>query len=525
MVETMTASPPVTTGRPAHPRGPALSGGPALPAPVAVASPADPAPTGVLTAGGLVVLLLGFLPVNFTFGAMNLLVPAISADLGAGSSGGALVLSAYTTTFAAGLVVSGRLGDRYGRRRLFMIGLASFGVLAVLTGLAQNLVALVALRAALGLAAGLFTPQVLTTIQTTAPDRLRTRGIILFTAAGAVASIAGQVVAGAIAVSLPEDVAWRAVQAVTGLIALLALIGSRGVPESRSSAPLGLDLWGAALLGGGLVALVVPLTLGPTAGWPVWSLGLLAVAAVVLTTFVLAQRRTERRGGLPVVPPSVLRVPAVRIGLTMTLLFFISYAAFLYEVSEYSQTAWGADGWDVAVLTLGFGGGFLVAALLLPGVLRRVGPRIMVFAASVQGTMLLAIALVVGLDDGRSAPLALQPLLVVLGAAQAWMYGPTLQTVLSRTPDWAAGVAGGLLTTLQQLGIGLGVALLGGLFHAVAGAAGGPSGGTVAADATGTGSGLTVGLVAALAVQAGCAVVFALLAHRVARHDAEPPRR
>lgn len=480
----------------------------------------NPASARTLTAGGLAALLLAFLPVNFTFGAVNLLVPAITADLGTGPSGGQLVLSAYTTTFAAGLVVSGRLGDRYGRRRLLMIGLIAFGVLAVLTGLAQSAAALVALRAALGLAAGLFTPQVLTSIQATAPDRLRTRGIILFTAAGAVASIAGQVVAGAIAVSLPEHLAWRAVQVVTGLIALLALPGLRAVPESRSPAPLGLDLRGALLLGGGLVALVVPLTIGPTAGWPAWSLGLLGVAAVTLTAFAFAQRATERRGGLPVVPPSVLRVAVVRSGLLMTMLFFVSYGAFLYEISQYARTAWGADGWDVALVTLGFGGGFLVAALLLPGILGRVGPQIMVYAASGQALALLGIALVVGLDGGPGAPPALQPLLVALGAAQALMYGPALQTVLSRTPDWAAGVAGGLLTTLQQLGIGLGVALLGGLFHAVTAAAGGPDGGTAAADVTGSGSGLAVGLVVVLTAHAACAVVFALLAHGVARQDA-----
>lgn len=476
-----------------------------------------PAPTGTvparaLTAGGLAVLLLGFVPVNFTFGAVNLLVPAIAADLDAGPSGGQLVLSAYTTTFAAGLVVSGRLGDRYGRRRLFTVGLISFGVLAALTALAQGLVDLVVLRAALGLAAGLFTPQVLSTIQATAPDRLRARGIIMFTAASAVATIAGQVVAGAVVVSLPGHLGWRAVQLVTAAIALFSLLGLRAVPESRSDAPLALDLPGAALLGGGLVALVVPLTTGPTAGWPAWSLGLLAVAVLTLTAFALTQLRAERRGLLPVVPPSVLRVPVVRIGLLMTMLFFVTYGAFLYEISEYSQTAWGADGWGAAVLLLGFGTAFVVTALVLPRILRRVGPRIMVYAASGQAAVLLVIALVVGTDGGTTAPLVLQPLLVALGAVQAMMFGPALQTVLSRTPTWAAGVAGGLLTTLQQLGLGLGVALLGGLFHAVADAAGG--------TAAGPGSGLATGFVTALALQGACAVVFALLAHRVARHSA-----
>ena len=139
----------------------------------------------------------------------------------------------------------------------------------------------------------------------------------------------------------------------------------------------------------------------------------------------------------------------------------------------------------------------------------------MVYAASGQAVVLVAIALAVGLDGGQGAPLVLQPLLVALGAVQAMMFGPALQTVLSRTPTWAAGVAGGLLTTLQQLGLGLGVALLGGLFHAVAGAAG-----TAGRAAGTTGSGLTIGLVTVLVVQAGCAVVFALLARRVARHSA-----
>ncbi len=491
----------------------------ALPDAPATPAPAAPSPARVLTAGGLAVLLLGFVPVNFTFGAVNLLVPAIVADLDAGLSGGQLILSAYTTTFAAGLVVSGRLGDRYGRRRLFTVGLACFGVLAALTGLAQGLVDLVVLRAALGLAAGLFTPQVLSTIQATAPDGLRARGIIMFTAAAAVATIAGQVVAGAVVVSLPEHLGWRAVQLVTSAIALASLLGLRAVPESRSEAPLALDLPGAALLGGGLVALVVPLTIGPTAGWPAWSLGLLAVAAGTIVAFALTQLRAERRGLLPVVPPTVLRVPVVRIGLLMTLLFFVTYGAFLYEISEYSQTVWGADGWGAAVLLLGYGGAFVATALALPRILRRVGPRIMVYAASGQAVALLAIALVAGLDGGQRAPITLQPLLVALGAAQAMMMAPVLQTVLSRTPTWAAGVAGGLLTTLQQLGLGLGVALLGGLFHAVAGAAGGPATGT-AAGVTGSGSGLAVSLVTVLVVQAGCAAVFGVLAHRVARHSA-----
>ena len=277
------------------------------------------------------------------------------------------------------------------------------------------------------------------------------------------------------------------------------------MPESRSTAPLALDLRGAALLAAGLLLLVVPLTLGASAGWPPALLGMLAAAGVVLALFARSQRAAERRGELPVVPPSVLRTRVVRDGLVMTLLFFTGYGAFLYEFSALAQGALGADAWGTVVLLLGFGGAFVATALATPAIERRTGRWTMTGAAVAQAAVLGGLALVVGSGHSGAAA-ALQPLLMALGAAQALMYGPVLRTVLSRTPTWAAGVAGGLFTTLQQLGLGLGVAVLGGLFQAVA------------AHAVVTGAaGLPRGFVVAVVVQAGLALAFAALAARIAR--------
>ncbi|MEL7977543.1 MFS transporter [Isoptericola sp. F-RaC21] len=480
------------------------AGTPAV-APAGTAAAASPR---ALTGLGLAVLLVAYLPVNMTFGSVNLLAPAITADLGVAASGGQLVLSAYTTTFAATLVVAGRLGDRYGRRRLLAVGLTVFAALSVLAAFAPGLPALVALRAGLGVAAGLFTPQVLSTIQATAADRLRALGVTLFTAVSGVATIAGQVLAGAVAGVAGDHLGWRAVQAATGAIAIAALLALRTVPESRSTAPLALDLRGAALLAAGLLLLVVPLTLGASAGWPPALLGMLAAAGVVLALFARSQRAAERRGELPVVPPSVLRARVVRDGLVMTLLFFTGYGAFLYEFSALAQGALGADAWGTVVLLLGFGGAFVATALATPAIERRTGRWTMTGAAVAQAAVLGGLALVVGSGQvgGHSgSTAALQPLLMALGAAQALMYGPVLRTVLSRTPTWAAGVAGGLFTTLQQLGLGLGVAVLGGLFQ------------SVAARAGGAGAGLPTGFVVAVVVQAALALTFAALAARVAR--------
>ncbi|MFB6507217.1 MULTISPECIES: MFS transporter [unclassified Streptomyces] len=461
-------------------------------------------PARALTGAGLAVLLVAYLPVNMTFGSVNLLEPAITDDLGVTVSGGQLVLSAYTTAFAATLVVAGRLGDRFGRRRLLAVGVGAFGVASVLAALAPNLVTLVALRAVLGIAAGLFTPQVLSIIQSTAPEKLRALGVTLFAAISGIATVTGQLLAGAMAQAAGGHWGWRLVQILTGAIGAVALLALRTVPESRSTAPLALDLRGAALLGAGLLLVVVPLTLGTSAGGPAPVLAMLAAGGAVLAVFVRSQRAAERRDELPVVPPSVLRTPAVRQGLIMTLLFFTGYGAFLYEFSALCQGAFGVDAWGAVVLLLGFGAAFVVTALALPAVERRTGRWTMTGAAIGQAAVLLGLAFIVNGADGGS-PSALQPLLIVLGVTQALMYGPVLRTVLSRTPTWAAGVAGGLFTTLQQLGLGLGVALLGGVFHAVATAtAGGPA------------AGLPHGFAVAVTVQAALALAFAFLAARIA---------
>ncbi|MFE9852824.1 MFS transporter [Streptomyces sp. NPDC005576] len=493
----------VTTVPAAHtaPTVPAPHAAPTVPAAHAVAPP----PARALTGTGLAALLVAFLPVNMTFGSVNLLEPAITADLGVTVSGGQLVLSAYTTAFAATLVVAGRLGDRFGRRRLLSAGVAAFGMASALAALAPNLVTLVVLRAVLGVAAGLFTPQVLSTIQSTAPEKLRSLGVTLFAAVGGIATVAGQLLAGGVSQAAGDHWGWRLVQVFTGAIGAVALLALRTVPESRSTAPLALDLRGAALLGTGLLLVVVPLTLGTSAGGPAPVLAMLATGGVLLAAFARSQRAAERRGELPVVPPSVLRTPAVRQGLIMTLLFFTGYGAFLYEFSALAQGAFGVDAWGTVVLLLGFGAAFVVTALALPAVERRTGRWTMTGAAIGQAAVLLLLVLTVHGSHGHT-PWALQPLLIVLGVTQALMYGPVLRTVLSRTPTWAAGVAGGLFTTLQQLGLGLGVALLGGLFHAVADAA-----------ADGPAAALPRGFAVAVTAQAVLALAFAFLASRIAR--------
>ncbi|WP_084502748.1 MFS transporter [Microbacterium indicum] len=447
---------------------------------------------------GLAALILAYIPVNFTFGSVNVLADDIGSDLRAGAAGQQLVLAAYTTAFAATLVIAGRLGDRMGRRRLLAIGSAGVVVLSVATALAPNLATAVALRVLLGVAAGLLTPQVLSTIQATAHGALRTWGLMLFTAMSGVATILGQLAAGALGSLLSAHDGWRAVQIATAAIAALGLAGLVAVPESRSDAALALDGSGAATLGASLLLVVVPLTLGPTLGWPVWAVVVLVAGAALLVAFGAQQARSERRGRLPIVPPSVLRITVVRRGLLMTLLFFTTYGAMLYELSALAKARFGMGALGAALLVLGFGLAFVAVSISMPRLLPVLGAHTMTVAAVAQAVVLAALgALAIAGADGFWA---YEIVLVPLGVTQAMMFGPVLQTVVTRAPEWAGGVASGLFTTMQQLGLTLGVAVLGGVFWA-----------------TERSAGLDPALGLVFGIHALCALVFAALARSIAR--------
>lgn len=445
-----------------------------------------------LAPSGLAVLLIVYVPVNFTFGSVNVLIRDIGRDLGASPAVEQLVLSAYTASFAASLVVAGRLGDRFGRRRMLVAGGVGVALLSIASAFATTAAALIALRVLLGLAAGLLTPQVLSIIRAAADGPLQRTGMMLFAAMSGASTVLGQVAAGAVSAVVPDELGWRLVQVATGAIALAGIAAVRAVPASRSAERLTMDLPGAATAGAAVLLLIVPLTIG---GGDARTVAALAAGVVALLAFWAMQRRSERRGEQPVVPPSVLRVRVVRRGLVMTLLFFATYGAFLYELAALAQARFGLGALGAALLVLGFGLAFVATSVLLPALLPAAGPRAMAAAALAQAAAFLAIALLS--FAGRDDIWTLQAVLIPLGAAQAMMFGPLLGTVLSRAPGWAAGAASGLFTTMQQVGLSVGVAVLGGVFWAVAGEGG---------------EGLDGALGVVFVVHAVCALVFAALA-------------
>ncbi|MFI6155955.1 MFS transporter [Kitasatospora sp. NPDC051170] len=419
------------------------------------------------TAGLVTVLLGAFLPM-LDFFIVNVALPTIDHDLAAGPAVLELVAAGYGIAFAVLLVLGGRLGDTYGRRRLFVIGAVTFAVTSLACGLAPGAWSLVAARAAQGASAALLLPQVLGTITAATEGARRGRALSIYGAAGGIAVVIGQVLGGMLVAADLFGTGWRSVFLMNVPFALLAVVlAVRYVPESRATQAARVDVPGTVLLTAALLSLLVPLMEGRAAGWPVWSWVLLALFPVLAVAFALVERRAERSGGTPLVPPSLLRIPEMRRGLGIALPYFAGFGGFMFVIAVVLQQGLHlgvvAAGWALVPMAVGY----FSASLASPRLLGRWGSRVLSAGAVVQGAGLAVLAVTVLTDWEHLTPLVMAPGVALAGIGQGLIGTPLFRIVLSKVPAARAGVGSGVLATGQQSSLALGVATLGSLYLAL----------------------------------------------------------
>ena len=270
-----------------------------------------------LTSLGLATVLLGAFLSIADFFIVNVALPTIDGDLHASEATLELVVAGYGIPYALLLVLGGRLGDLHGRRRLFMLGMASFTVWSLLCGLAPTASSLVVFRAIQGASAALMVRQVLATIQAACDGQRRARALGFFGATAGIAAVVGQLAGGALVSADIAGTGWRPIFLVNVPLGLLGLVLAwRHVPATRADAPARIDTRGTALLAAAILALLVPLTEGRALGWPVWTWFVLAAFVPAAAAFVAVERRLEARGGHPLVPPSLMQLAGMRRGLS-----------------------------------------------------------------------------------------------------------------------------------------------------------------------------------------------------------------
>jgi len=427
---------------------------------------------------------------------MNVALPRIQSDLGFSATGLSWVMTAYSLVFGGLLLLGGRAGDLFGRRRMFVAGAAVFTLASLAGGLAGSAELLIAARVLQGVGAAMAGPSTLALVATTFTEaKARVRALALFSAMSSGGFAIGLIVGGL----LTEWISWRAALFINVPFGLaIVLLAPRFVPEPPRR-PAHLDLPGAVTGTLGVGALVFAFTHAASGGWgnPV-TLGSLAGGLLLLTGFVAIEARTA----MPLVP---LRLFADRnrsaayvnffLGPMAMMSMFFFLTQFMQDIRHFAALATGFAFLPMAAL-------IFTMSRLVPRLLPRYGPKPLAITGSV---LMVAGAGWLGLltTDSAYFPALLGPLLL-MGLGAGLGFAPLNVIVMATVPTEDAGAAGGVLQTMQQVGSTLGLGILITVFGSA----------TRSAAASGvTGTQLTVnGMTAAFATAAAVAAGTVLVA-------------
>lgn len=413
----------------------------------------------------LLVLLSGTFMVVLDFFIVNVAIPSIQHDLHASDGALQLIVVGYGLANAVALITGGRLGDIYGRRRLFVIGIGLFTLASAACGLAPSAGALVAARVAQGAAGALLQPQVLAMLGMLYTGAARAKAFAAYGVAMGLAAASGQVVGGFLIHADMAGLGWRSCFLINLPIGVLALVLSRRVlPPMQSQPSSRLDLPGVALVALALSAVVLPLVLGRDAGWPAWSTASLVASVPLLAAFWIYQRRLAAGGGQPLVAPLVLAHKPFALGLLVTLTFFAGNASFYFVLALYLQQGLGLPPLDSGLVFTALAVGFFAASMASPWFAKTLGRHAIFTGALVLAAGYAVLYGLLGRLTVQNVALIL-PVLLVQGCGLGMVMAPLASTVLAGLPPQHAGVASGVMTTVQQVGNALGVALIGILYY------------------------------------------------------------
>ena len=416
----------------------------------------------------LAVVLIGQFMAVLDASIVNVAAPSIHASLGASGAGLQLVVAGYTITYAVLLVTGARLGDILGHRRVFLAGLVLFTLASLGCGLAGSAGLLIALRLVQGAGAAVMIPQVLSLIQRTHAGPTRARAMSLYSAVLAGGAVVGQLAGGLLISANLFGSDWRPVFLVNVPVgvALLA-VGARALPHGRGEPGRTLDLPGLALLTPAVLAFVLPLVLGQPEHWPAWGWIAMAASVPLAVAFAAAERRTARAGGTPLIPGRVLRVPGVPVAIAALFVVMTVFSGFFFTLALHLQ-----DGLGYSPLRAGLT--FAPAAVTFAAVSlnwRRLPARshgavivtgFVLFAAGMAGLAAVVRA-------GGTGALGIYLLGALSGAGMAAAFSPLMTRVLLRVPVELAADATGVVVTVNQLGLLVGVATFGTLYLNLAG--------------------------------------------------------
>ncbi|WP_252145185.1 MFS transporter [Yokenella regensburgei] len=415
---------------------------------------------------GLLLLLSGQMLPLIDTSITNVALDSITLSLHTSATQLELIVALYGVAFAVCLAMGSKLGDNFGRRRLFMWGVALFGIASLLCGMAGSVNELLAARTLQGAGAALIVPQILATLHVTLRGSAHARAISLYGGIGGIAFIVGQMGGGWLVSADIGGLGWRNAFFINVPICLLVLaLSRRYVPETRRETPARIDWQGTLLLAALLCCLLFPLALGPEMHWPLTLQLMLAATAPLLVLMWASAQRKEQRGEQPLLPPRLLRMNSVRIGTVIALLFFSAWSGFMFCMALTMQAGLGMAPWQSGNSFIALGVAYFVSALYAPRLIARYSMgRILLTGITVQISGLLLLMLTFWYYGQHTSTLTLVPATSLVGYGQALIVNTFYRIGMRDISACDAGAGSALLSTLQQSSLGLGPAVLGTLF-------------------------------------------------------------
>ncbi len=400
---------------------------------------------------------------------VNLALPAIKQSTGASDAQVQLTVAVYGLSFAVCLITGGRLGDLYGRKKIFQIGMAGFTFASVLCGFSQSGEQLIAFRIVQGAFAALMSPQVLATIQVMFVGEERNLATSYVGITVGIGSLLGNIVGGYLVSANLFGLGWRPIFFVNVPIGITALIlSSILLRESKSERAQKLDVLGAFLSGLALFLLIFPISEGRESGFPLWTWAMMAAAVGVAWVWMRFEAELEAGGGSPLVPMELFESHGYGRGILSILLLFSGLSSTSFVISQFLQRGLGLDTRHAGLIFGALSLSFLISSIGSAKLVSRIGQKTLLLGLT---TLQLGQAMLIGASlfwRGHLNPYAVAPILFVFGLGQGLCVPQIIRQTMNTVGTRNAGAASGVLSTAQQIAFSLGVSVVGGVFYAIA---------------------------------------------------------
>jgi len=452
----------------------------------------------------LIVVLAGAFMGLLDTTIVNVALPTIRESLDASEATLSWIISGYALAFGLMLIPAGRIGDRFGHKWVFFVGLAIFTGASLWAGLATDSAHLVIARVVQGLGGGIFFPAVTAFIQLLFPPLKRGVAFAIMGAVIGVSSALGPIVGGLLIELLGDENGWRWTFAINLPIGVVALVAAAILlPAGGEGKKLSTDVVGLLLLTGSLVALLVPLIQGQDEGWPLWTYLSLAGGVVLLVAFGFWERFVVRRGQEPLVPPHLFSHAAFTGGVVLALVYFAAFTSIFFTISLFWQSGLGHTALESGLVSIPFAIGSIIGSSQSDRLAGRLGRSVLSIGVGLLALGLIVLWLIIlAVPAADLTNWTLLPALLVAGFGSGLFIAPNARFIVATVDRSEAGAASGVVGTMQRIGSAIGIAVIGSVFFGNIGTITGPQDLPEAFAAAAT---------PALAVSAGLAVVAFLL--------------